>query len=107
MKKIDWLRFLPMYWIQNNPTNFDWDDKLNDLLDKNTVLISRTGYSANIGGVEVWIKNYPYAYGSPYGRWEMDVLPSISTRKRLRKAVKKAKEKKLEKLISEITGGKA
>lgn len=84
-KQIDWMRLRPMHWLQNSPTDWEWDAILNDLLDKHDPI---RGYmTVTIGKVEVWVSNWPYAYGSPYGSGLLDVLPSVATRKRLRSMV--------------------
>lgn len=84
--RFDWQRLWPKYWLQNAPTNYEWDAILNDLMDKHEI---QRGYCAvKLGKVEVWASNWPYAYGSPYlaGRVK-DVLPTVATRKRLRALV--------------------
>jgi hypothetical protein len=85
--KIDWERvFKPIYWTQNYPTCWEWDALLNEIMDKaeniNTDKICRV----NIDGVEIWASNWPYAYGSPHILInDNNVLPSVKTRKRLKK----------------------
>ncbi len=85
---MDFYRFLPKYWCQNHPTSKTWDRILNDLLDKHEVVISSNSrLTVTIGGIEVWVGNYPYAYGSPY---EHQMLPKVATRMRLEECVLKA-----------------
>jgi hypothetical protein len=86
--RIDWERvFKPLYWSQLYPTCWEWDALLNEILDKAEKIENRT-YTANIDGVEIWTSNWAYAYGSPYVRMnKTDVLPSVKTRKRLKKVV--------------------
>jgi len=80
----DWMRLWPKYWQQNYSTSMEWDGHLNRLLDKGPVeIIDR--YTASIAGVEVWIENWPYAYGRPYPM--TGIMPTVATRKRLRDAV--------------------
>lgn len=86
-KRIDWQRLIPRYWLQNCKTDWDWDEILNDLLDRNEVRPS--GRVTMIGTVEVWTSNYPYAYGSCHNP-KNGGLPSVSTRKRLRAIVEAA-----------------
>jgi hypothetical protein len=81
-KRIDWMRLWPMYWLQNERTDWEWDAILNDLLDKHEPM--GESLTVKVGKVEVWVGNWPYAYGSPYGMNVKDVLPSVRTRKRLR-----------------------
>ena len=68
------------------PVSEEWDAALNRALDKHKVeFVSR--YTARIGGMTLWVANYPYASGRPYGSIELDILPRRSTRKRLQHAV--------------------
>jgi len=85
--------FQPEFWMQNHPTSAEWDRELNDMLDNHSVVI-KSNFVCEIDGVEIWIQNYPYAFGSPqalshYRR----VLPKIATRKRLLAAVGEASER--------------
>lgn len=83
---IDWQRFKPRYWMQLYPTCRNWDALLNEALDHG--ITSLGPHTADIGGVKVWVANWPYAYGSPYrGFGSGDRLPTVRTRQRLRAAV--------------------
>ena len=80
-------RLLPSYWYQNAPTNLKWDATLNEALDRG---VDSIGYCvAKVGGIDVWIENWPYAYGSHYRAFDsLDrPLPTIKTRLRLRAAI--------------------
>lgn len=91
-RKIDWLRLLPGFWLQNEPTDWEWDATLNRLLDKHE---PKEGYlTASIGGVEVWTGNYPYSYGSCHDP-KLRFLPSVATRKRLRAVLEKAERARI------------
>lgn len=83
--KIDWLKFLPKYWLNNYPTDWEWDHALNALLDAYEPVWDGD-YCVMIGKVRVWASNYPNAFGYPYSP-EWRVLPSIATRNRLKKAI--------------------
>lgn len=88
LQLMDFYRLLPKYRLQNHPTSKAWDRILNDLLDKHEVIISRDSrFTVTLGGVQVWVGNYPYAYGGPY---EHEVLPKVATRMRLQECVLKA-----------------
>lgn len=73
-----------------------WDAELNALLDEHGIERCRRCV-ATIGGVEVWIANWPYAFGAKHGptpdipevveKWH-EPLPSMSTRRRLRDVVR-------------------
>lgn len=91
MLKIDWERIItPKAWIQIGKTDWHWDAKLNELLDNYPV--EKLKYSikryvsphvCKIGNYKIWIANYPYGYITDQ---RADKLPSVKTRKRLRKA---------------------
>ena len=87
---MDWHRLLPLYWLQNEPTDQGWDQALNMLLNKHEPEVGNGPHTVTIGGVEVWIGNWPYAYGKAYGKHSSG-LPTVVTRKRLRKAVDAAR----------------
>lgn len=86
---MDWYRLLPRYWMQNEPTDYEWDEALNKALDLHVVEVL-SKYEVQIGPFKVWIENWPYAYGSrrlAHG-FGIKSLPKVATRKRLKKAVK-------------------
>ena len=82
---MDFYRFLPRFWFQNKPTFRPWDYALNKALDKQG--ITEVGaHTCRVGPFEVWISNYPYAFG--YNRNDaLEQLPLCRTRIRLRKAI--------------------
>lgn len=80
--------FRPSFWLQNTETDLVWDKKLNELLD-NEKIQDISYATVTIGKLEVWIGNYPYAYGSLYNRNDLTGLPKRSTRERLRQEVLK------------------
>lgn len=85
---IDWYRLLPPYWVQVHPTSKAWDKVLNELLDRGP--ITEIGdHTAKVGGAVVWVANWPYGFGNPYGK-EAVGLPKVATRKRLRAAIANA-----------------
>lgn len=88
---MDLSRLLPRYWIQNYPTNMEWDAMLNDLMDRYPPT-DRGDYTVTFGPVEVWIENWPYAYGRIDRPTHVDLLPTVKTRKRLRRLVGRKSE---------------
>lgn len=95
---MDFYRFLPSYWFQNTKTDLEWDGLLNKALDKYPVV---TGYlTVNVGPLEVWVGNWPYAYGSLRKPVQREGLPAVATRKRLRALVKKEDYTEVERAIS-------
>ena len=78
----------PTAWAQVGTTYWSYDRMLNDLLDSNPKVM--VGYCTTTlisqGKVyEIWTANYPFAYGGLYG--DSSILPSVKTRKRLRKYI--------------------
>ena len=62
------------------PFSAEYDDFLCAAMDAGDVRVSDK-YVAVVGGAQVWIANYPYAFGRPC--CGIEVLPSLATRKRL------------------------
>lgn len=79
MKNLLYLLPRPNFWLSNYPVCREWDRVLNRLIDNFEVKVINE-YYADIGGVEVWIRNYPYGYGAPE---DLKCLPLRATRKRL------------------------
>lgn len=80
---IDWRRLLPRYWLQNEPTDRYWDAAINLALDSTLPIVGRLTFT--VGKTEVWIGNWPYAYGSQCRA--SSGLPTVKTRLRIRAAV--------------------
>lgn len=84
-----------------------WDKQLNKLIDSEPDVLRIYGdldffrkNTALIGGVEVWISNYPYAYGSPLVCGiECDKLPTPKTRLRLKRYLESYSDKIEEEFI--------
>jgi len=85
-RNIDWMRLIPRYWLQNEPTCLWWDKELNELLDKQEVE-PLDEFTCKVGNLEVWIANWPYSYGYAYNP-KYPYLPKVNTRLRLRKMIK-------------------
>ena len=85
--------FDPRFWLRNERVSREWGELLEAQLDVSDISALGPLY-ANIGGVKVWIENWPYAYGS---RAHSSCLPPRRTAIRLRKAVDSA-------LLSKIKG---
>lgn len=70
------------------PFSAEWDRALSAALDAGNVRfgLGLEGVTCHVNGCQVWVGNWPYAYGSPYRPVEADVLPSRATAKRLRRA---------------------
>jgi hypothetical protein len=68
-----------------HPVNETWDAFVLDAVSRGDVeRIDQ--YTAKVGGVSVWVENYPYAFGYP-SQPEIGVLPKLSTRRALFQAL--------------------
>lgn len=74
----------PKFWHRIRPYSAEWDAALNRMLDK-PVFEGKSGHVIRLNGKTIWVSNWPYAYGTPYG-WAREVVPSRATQVRLRKA---------------------
>lgn len=84
----------PSYWISTHDVCLKWDALLNEIMDSGALVsVDRHQATFAIGsGVTLWVRNYPYGYGSPESS---PMLPRRITRKRLREYINK-------KLVEEI-----
>lgn len=51
--------FRPSFWIMSYSYNSLLDDKLKSLMDEK--FTNFDSYTAKLGGIELWVVNYPYA----------------------------------------------
>ena len=65
----------PRHWIKRNTFNKDWDQFVLNAIASGQIQ-RFDEYHAKVDGVLVWVKNYPYAYGTPDFA---DVMPSART----------------------------
>ena len=83
--------FIPRFWVMNDRFNQDWDDKLNQLMDKFEPEFGKPNgidgqiHTVSFDGNVVWIQNYPYGYATPYSYVGQapDIRPSRLTILRL------------------------
>lgn len=73
------------YWYQQNPYNKEWDKILKTLLDIYE-FENVTKYTAELGGVQIWVSNHPYSSFTPYDNFPRGIRAS-------RKTIKLAKQK--------------
>jgi len=78
---MDWGRLNPRFWLQNYPTSAEWDTVISAALDSGDVKITGP-HTAHIGRYEVWVANYPYAFGYR-ANCPCPVLPKTATRRRI------------------------
>ena len=99
----DFYKLLPKYWYQNNPTDWEYDRVLNELLDTKPTITELTEYTITFNNaIKIWIGNFPNAYGDLYyssNVGEHGGLPSVSTILRLQKI---CNVKKLEMLRKQL-----
>lgn len=85
---IDFFRYLfrPSYWLSQYPVCKVWDEKLNYMMDNGFDVKRVDGYTVIIGDYEIWVTNFPFAYGKD---WTVrgDFLPKRRTRERLAKYI--------------------
>lgn len=83
-------RLHPCCILRNSRTDKHWNKALLRLLENPESITRRSRHMVLINGVEVWVENYPYAYGSPGHGSE---LPSRSTVVKLKLIVDALDEK--------------
>ena len=102
--------FRPNYWVMNNRYSKEWNELLNHLMDNFEPVLSEPNpldgriYTVRFDKFNIWVENYPYAYGTPYevstelrNKYHGDfssVRPSRLTILKLRNLVKDLKLKK-------------
>ena len=81
-----WIRvtFNPRYWSQLYRTSREWDKKLRGRMSANYKFKNiHTGCRISLGKVEVWVANYPYAFG-----YNPDAIPTRLPSRRTRLLLK-------------------
>ena len=86
LKNIKYL-FKPKFWGMEYPYSRPWDFMLNEMLNEEDNVKIVSEFTARVGGVDVWIGNYPYAYGNPK---PLSIRPSRATIERLQEEVIRA-----------------
>lgn len=76
------------FWLQNQETDWEWDAELIRILDEGPEVKVVSSAVVKLAGREIWVSNYPYAYGNE-DRVNY-LLPSPLTRRRLRGYLAKA-----------------
>lgn len=82
----------------------EWDNKINELLKTEEPFLGRPNcidgqyYTIHLGDVQIWIQNYPYGFGKQYINkgnhfQTIDVRPSKTTIRRLKKIADELKRK--------------
>ncbi len=57
--------FKPLYWFTNERYSSEWDKKFNKMMKEHD-FINIENCTAELGGVTIWISNYPYSTFMPY-----------------------------------------
>ena len=89
----DFLYFLfkPGFWLVNYPYSPRWDAFLNEAMDNaDPEYLAIGSHTLNVRGACVWIKNYPYAYGTPCGCGALVPWTQESVKNHLWKPVQEA-----------------
>lgn len=80
--------FDPRFWLRNYGVSHEWDAALGVLLDMvedGQLSIEQSDHTVTIGGVTVWVSNWPYAYGRAHRPIKSEMIPRRSTALRLRR----------------------
>lgn len=88
----DFIKFWTEEPIKSNmdlyETDLRYDEILNAALDKHGVTLRNNSETIYVGeGMEIWVANYPYAYGYLFSPKLVKTLPTLKTRKRIKKMV--------------------
>lgn len=75
----------PRHWLKLQPVCYDLSDKIEQAVLAGDFKVI-DGYTAKVGGAEIWVKNYPYSYGNL--REYEDALPCSRVSDLLHKALK-------------------
>lgn len=78
----------PTFWLRNHPTCKYLDYTINALLDDGHTPRKTSEYTVELGGLNLWVSNYPYAFGNEYPGDK--ALPSRKTALRLYRALSTA-----------------
>lgn len=78
--------FDPRFWIRNHEVSDKWSDKLEQLMQSGAPVEIYDDYLVKLGGFKIWIRNWPYAFGSQY-KYSFGPLPRRKTAIRLRKYI--------------------
>ena len=83
--------------LMNYPYNDYWDRKVNSIIDNDEVVELCRFYATLKDGKCLWIENYPFSYGTPYGyeRYRPCMRPSRSTIIKLRNYITSKEEELL------------
>ena len=81
----------PRYWMSSYPISHEWSDTLEKLMDEGAEVKEKhdSSFCIRLGNKYVWIGGYPYAFGQPYGKVKLDVVPRATTRERLFKYIQR------------------
>lgn len=61
--------FTPLCWIRSDSTNKFLSARINSAIDNNCdVILRNDGFYVIMDDMLIWIKNYPYGYGSVPGQ---------------------------------------
>lgn len=79
----------PKFWHQNYPTCDLLSEAIERAIDSKSPVTVVDSYTAKLANMELWIENYPYAYGYLRNP-EIKELPSARVRAKLNKYITKA-----------------
>lgn len=59
-----WVLFHPSFWLVQDAYNEGWDKALNEAIDNKAIVTKQGDCRVVLEGLEIWVANYPYAYGT-------------------------------------------
>ena len=94
IREFFWRLFRPSFWYQGGETSLVWDQALTEFMDEGKPVQNIDNFTCVIGGVTIWLGNYPYSYGNIYG--DGNTLPLGRTRIKLKDYITAAKIRRRE-----------
>ena len=83
----------PSCWIRNHKTNNALSTFINNALDNSCTIVITDRFTVMLNEVELWARNYPYAFGDKYTPNHYSGLPDRETVFRLYDELQKIKSK--------------
>lgn len=81
----------PKAWGMLTTYDEDWDRYVRTALNLNMIRPYRFGgvavsnHTIFVGDIQVWVANFPYGYGHPYGEHDIHIRPRMRTLYALRR----------------------
>jgi hypothetical protein len=79
LKNILFAIFHPSYWVSIHMYNKEWDEELNDLMNRHTFHIV-DDFTVKLGNKTIWYRNHPYGSFTEWDNFLIGRRPSRRTR---------------------------